>query len=300
MKKIMRSRFQSILVCGIGFLMMILFTACAGVASTTGTTTGATTITGRVVSVNTAQHSAILNVNGQQVTVSGLTDQEVTTLQAQVGKTYTLRVTQSSSNSYTMNPNSTPELNETSTPEVNPTETTNPTEPSTSLEQGSISFMGTVQSVAPNRIVVSMPNGRTLAMSANNQTDLSDFNGTLPTAGTFAAVEATANTDGSFTATTVKSATPGDPDQNIIDYQAVTTSAVGADAVLHFKVANQSYSFTIGSTADLGDFNNNARAIGTNQHVKVKVQFNGFHRLGDQGWKFKQLAECLEQLKEGA
>ena len=78
MKKIMRIRVQSILVCGIGFLMMILFTACAGVASTTGTTTtgtttGATTITGRVVSVNTAQHSAILNANGQQVTVSGLT-----------------------------------------------------------------------------------------------------------------------------------------------------------------------------------------------------------------------------------
>ena len=85
---------------------MILFTACAGVARTTG----ATTITGRVVSVNTAQHSAILDVNGQQVTVSGLTDQEVTTLQAQVGKTYTLQVTQSSGTSYTMNPNSTPEL----------------------------------------------------------------------------------------------------------------------------------------------------------------------------------------------
>ena len=275
MKKIMRIRFQSILVCGIGFLMVIVFTACAGVASTTGTTPGATTITGRVVSVNTAQHSAILSANGQQVTVSGLTDQEVTTLQAQVGKTYTLQVIQSSGNSYTMNPNSTPELNGTNTPEANPTETTNPTEPSTSLEQGSISFMGTVQSAAPNRIVVSMPNGRTLAMSATNQTDLSDFNGTLPTAGTLVGVKTTANTDGSFTATAVKPATPGDPDQNVVDYQAITTSAVGTDAVLHFKVANQNYSFTIGSTADLGDFNNNARAIGTNLHVKVEVRFNG-------------------------
>jgi len=199
----------------------------------------------------------------------------VTTLQAQVGKTYTLQVIQSSGNSYTMNPNSTPELNGTNTPEANPTETTNPTEPSTSLEQGSISFMGTVQSAAPNRIVVSMPNGRTLAMSATNQTDLSDFNGTLPTAGTLVGVKTTANTDGSFTATAVKPATPGDPDQNVVDYQAITTSAVGTDAVLHFKVANQNYSFTIGSTADLGDFNNNARAIGTNLHVKVEVRFNG-------------------------
>src|SRR6266853_175081 len=116
----MQSRLQSLLVCGIGLLMMFLVTACTGVASTYGTTTGGTTITGRVVSVNTAQHSTILNVNGQQVTVSGLTDQQVTTLQAQVGKTYTFQVTQSSGTLYTINPNSTLQLDETSTPEVNP------------------------------------------------------------------------------------------------------------------------------------------------------------------------------------
>src|SRR2546430_2587148 len=107
--------FQTILVGVIGLLMMILFTACAGVAGTNGTNTGGNAITGAVVSVNPAQHSAILNVNGQQVTVSGLTDQQVTTLQTQVGKTYTIQVTQGSGNSYTINPNSTPELNETNT-----------------------------------------------------------------------------------------------------------------------------------------------------------------------------------------
>ncbi len=275
MKKNIRSHLRSILVCGIMLLMLILVTACAGVTSTTGTTTGGTTITGRVVSVNTAQHSAIFNANGQQVTVSGLTDQEVTTLQAQVGKTYTLQVTQSSGNSYAINPNTTPELDETNTPGADPTNTSNPTEPSTSLEQGSISFIGTVKNVAPNRIVVSMPTGQSLAMSANSQTDLSEFNGILPTSGTLVDVQATANTDGSFTATTLKAATPGDPDQNVVDYQAITTSAVGADAVLHFKVANKSYSFTIGSTADLSEFNNNARAIGNNLHVKVEVRYNG-------------------------
>src|SRR5947209_2170559 len=250
--------------------MMILVTACAGVSGANGTT-----ITGSIVSVNTAQHSAVLNVNGQQVTVSGLTDQEVTTLQTQVGKGYTLQVTQSNGNSYTINPNTSPQLNETSTPQANSTETTNSTETPTSLQQGSISFIGTVKSVAPNQISVSMPNGQTLAMNTNSQTQLSDFNGALPTAGTLVSVKTTANTDGSFTAMTVKSAKPGDTDQNVIDYQAVTTSAVGADAVLHFKVAAKSYSFTIGSTADLKDFNNNARAIGTNLPVKVKVQFNG-------------------------
>ncbi|GAC1361007.1 MAG: hypothetical protein PVS3B1_05780 [Ktedonobacteraceae bacterium] len=278
MKKMMRSRFQSLLACGIGFLMLVLFTACAGVASTPGTTTGATTantVTGRVVSVNAGQHSAILDANGQQVTVSGLTDQQVTTLQAQVGKTYTIQVTQSSGNSYTINPNSPLELNETNTLEANRTETTNPTGPSTALEPGSISFVGTIQSAAPTRIVVGMPNGQTLAMSTNSQTEFSDFNGALPNAGTLATVKAIANTDGSFIAQTIKPATPGDSDQNVIDYKGITTSAVGADSVLHFKVANQSYSFTIGPTANLGDFNNNARAIGTNQRVKVKVQFNG-------------------------
>ncbi len=270
MKKIMRSRFQTILVCVIGLLMMILVTACAGVPGTSGNT-----ITGAIVSVNTAQHSATLNVNGQQVTVSGLTDQQVTTLQAQVGKTYTLQVIQGSGNSYTINSNSTPELIETNTPQPNVTETTNSTEPQTSLEQGNISFTGKVQSVGNNRIVVSMPNGQTLSMSINSQTDLSDFNGALPTTGTLVKVKATANTDGSFTASTVKPATPGDLDQNVIDYHGVTTSAVGSDRVLHFKVATKSYSFTIGSTANLSDFNNNAQSIGNNLRVKVEVQFNG-------------------------
>src|SRR6266516_4808982 len=152
MKKIIQNRFQTILVGVIGLLMMILFTACAGVAGTNGTNTGGNAITGAVVSVNPAQHSAILNVNGQQVTVSGLTDQQVTTLQTQVGKTYTIQVTQSSGNSYTINSNSTPELIETNTPQPNVTETTNSTEPQTSLEQGNISFTGKVQSVGNNRI----------------------------------------------------------------------------------------------------------------------------------------------------
>jgi len=250
--------------------MMILVTACAGVPGTSGNT-----ITGAIVSVNTAQHSATLNVNGQQVTVSGLTDQQVTTLQAQVGKTYTIQVTQGSGNSYTINSNSTPDLIETNTPQANPTEQPNVTEPQTSLEQGNISFIGKVQSVGNNRIVVSMPNGQTLSMSINSQTDLSDFNGALPTTGTLVKVEATANTDGSFTASTVKPATPGDLDQNVIDYHGVTTSAVGSDRVLHFKVATKSYSFTIGSTANLSDFNNNAQSIGNNLQVKVEVQFNG-------------------------
>jgi hypothetical protein len=275
MRKIMQNRFRTILVGVIGLLMMILFTACAGVAGTNATNAGGNTITGAVVSVNPAQHSAILNVNGQQVTVSGLTDQQVTTLQTQAGKTYTIHVTQSSGNSYTIDPNSTPEINETNTPPVNQTEQPNTTQPQTSFEQGNISFRGKVLSVVNNLIVVNMPNGQTLSMSINSLTDLSDSNGVLPATGTFVKVKAAANTDGSFTAASVKPATPGDLDQNVVDYQGVTTSAVGADRVLHFKVATKSYSYVIGSSSDLSDFNNNAQSIGNNLQVKVEVQFNG-------------------------
>jgi hypothetical protein len=62
---------------------------------------------------------------------------------------------------------------------------------------------------------------------------------------------------------------------NTVDYQGVTTSAVGSDRVIHFGVGSKSYSFSIGSTADLSDFNNNAQAVQANQSVKVEVLFSG-------------------------
>ena len=54
-----------------------------------------------------------------------------------------------------------------------------------------------------------------------------------------------------------------------------TTSAVGSDHVIHFNVGKKSYSFTLSSTADLGDFNGNAQSIQSGAQVKVKVQYNG-------------------------
>jgi hypothetical protein len=88
-------------------------------------------------------------------------------------------------------------------------------------------------------------------------------------------VESVANSDGSLTASKVSSADVNDQDQNVVTYQGVTTSAVGSDRVIHFKVGNQSYSFAIASNADLGDFNNNAQSIGNNQSVKLDVAFQG-------------------------
>jgi hypothetical protein len=266
-------RLQMTVVCIVGLLLMVLVTACAGVGSTS--TGGAITIRGTLISVNTSQHSATVNVNGQQVTVSGLTDQQVADLQPQVGRTYSLQVT-GSGNSYTIVPNSTPALSETETPVVNATSSVGVTQPPTTFAPGSIDFMGRVRSVSSSGLTVSMPNGRTLSMSITALTDRSHFGGGLPTGGQLIKVEATANADGSFTAAKLDTTDANDVvKQNIVQYKGLSTSAVGADRVIHFKVGTQSYSFTIGATADLSDVGGNAQAIQANQIVKVKVQFAG-------------------------
>lgn len=258
-------------VVGIAALVvMVLFTACAGVGTTPG---GTTTFSGSVVSVNAQNHSVTLNVNGQNQTISGLTDQEVALLQNQVGKVYAIQVTQNSDGSFSIESgtNVTPEANET--PNSNETSSNNET-PSSVNEPGNIEFIGNVTSSGNGNIVVSMPNGSSLSMSTNAQTDLGDFNNVLPGVNTRVKVQATANNDGSFTATKIGNVDSSD-DASIVKFQGITTSAVGADHVIHFAVGNKSFSYPIASTADLGDFNNNAQSIGNSANVKVTVQFNG-------------------------
>ena len=128
--------------------------------------------------------------------------------------------------------------------------------------------------MSTSSIVVSMPDGNSLSMIITSETDLSDFDNELPSVGKLIKVEAIANTDGSFTAAKLSHERSDDPDINVITYQGVTTSAVGADHVIHFKVGRKGYTFTIPSSADLEDFNNNAQAIHVNLAVKVKVRFH--------------------------
>ena len=264
-------RVQMAVICIVGLVLMVMVTACAGVGSPS--TGGTITIKGTIVSVNASQHSATLNVNGQQATVSGLTDQQVTALQPQVGKAYSLQVT-GSGNAYTIVSNSTPVLSETSG--VNTTPSVGVTQPSTTFAPGSLNFMGTVRSVSASSLTVSMPNGSTLLMNLTALTDRSHFGGGLPTSGQLIKVEATANADGSFTATKLDTTDASDVvNQNLVQYKGLSTSAVGADQVIHFKVGTRSYSFTIGATTDLSDVGGNAQAIQANQIVKVKVQFAG-------------------------
>jgi hypothetical protein len=269
MKQFVMRRF----VIGIAILaLMALFTACAGVGTNGGN--GNLTVSGSVVSVSPQNHSVTLNINGQQKTISGLTDQEISALQSQVGKMYAIQVTQNSDGSYEIVTGSNPTAEDT--PGAGETPTTNETPGAN--EPGSINFTGKVQSASNSSIVVSLPDGSSLTMSiVSGQTDLSDFNNALPAAGQTITVQATANTtDGSFLASKLGQADSGDlQNQNVVDFQGVTTSAVGTDHVIHFAVGNKSFSYAIGSNADLGDFSGNAQNIGNGASVKVEVTFNG-------------------------
>jgi hypothetical protein len=256
------------IVVGIAALvLMVLFSACAGVGTST-TPGGVTSLTvqGSVVSVDPVNHSVTLSVNGQTKTIKGLTNDQIAFLQSQIGKGFSIQVTQNSDGTYNIKAGTNPQADET--PNSNETPSVN--------EPGSIDFIGKVQSVNSSSIVVSMPDGSTLPMSiVNGQTDLSKFNGALPGVGQVIKVSATAN-NGSFTATALKPTDSGDlQDQNTVTFQGVTTQAVGSDRMIHFTVGNRSFSFAIASTAELKDFGGNAQSIASGTSVKVKVLYSG-------------------------
>jgi len=150
-----------------------------------------------------------------------------------------------------------------------------PTAPPVAFKAGGISFIGSVKSSTSSSLVMGAPTGQTYTLAISAQTDRSAFGGSLPTVGASVNMDAIINPDGSFTATILKPAVQGDPDLNVMAYTGITTSAVGADRVLHFTVGTKSYTFTLPATADLSDFNGNAQAIGNNISVKVKVQVSG-------------------------
>lgn len=276
MKSITNRKVQTVVLGIVGLVLMVLFSACSSVPGLGGPGSSYR-VTGQVQSVNAANHSVTVNVNGQSITINGLTSQELTALQSQVGKTYTIVATQNSDGSYTITTGSNP-VDVSNTPGVSQgIETETPETPATGSVQGTIEFIGKVQQVNGSSLKVSMPDGNTLTLNTvNGQTDLGDFNGALPGSGQLVKVEANANSDGSYTATKLGATDSGDlQDQFVVTYQGMTSSAVGSDNVIHFTVGSKSYSYTIGSGADLGDFNNSAQSIASNQAVKVEVLFQG-------------------------
>jgi hypothetical protein len=153
------------------------------------------------------------------------------------------------------------------------TQQSTPVAPPVVFKAGGISFIGPVKSINSSSLVMTAPNGQSYTLAINTLTDRSAFAGSLPAIGASVDMDAAANPNGSFTATRLKPAQPGDPDLNVIAYTGITTSAVGADRILHFTAGVKSYTFTIPATAVLSDFGGNAQAIGNNVAVKVKVQF---------------------------
>ncbi len=265
------------------FFVMVLFAACgvAGTGTGVGTGTGATGnlpgITGQVVSVNPSSHSVVVNVNGTNYTISGLSDQDITKLQGAVNKIWNFQVT-GSNGSYTITQGTSPQEQDNSTPEVNVTPENNGNQGTGAAAQGSISFDGAVQNVSPSSISVKMPDGNILSMSISTLTDHKDFGTGLPTNGQLVKVDAVTNADGTFTAKSldmVKSDEQTNPTKmNTVDFQGVTTSAVGSNGVINFNVGNKSYSFTIGPTTQVKDFAS-AQAIGSGQAVKVTALYSG-------------------------
>src|SRR5712692_6475606 len=192
-------------------------------------------LSGSVVSVDSTNHTVTLSVNGQNTTIKNVPDNVIT---------------------------------ETSegTPEANQTSSAN--------EPGSIQFIGKIASSSNGNVVVSLPDGSSFSMSTNAQTDLGDVNGSLPGVNTQVKVKANANPDGSFTATKIGNVVSSD-DPNQVQFQGVTAQAVGSDRVIRFTVGNKSFSFAIGSGADLSDYNGNAQSIASGASVKVTVEFSG-------------------------
>jgi hypothetical protein len=259
----------------VGVLLMFAFSACQGVTGTVGSSSGSASITGSIQSVSATNHSVTINVNGQTYTVTGLSDQQVQLLQSQVGKVYSIQVT-ANGNNYVISPGSNPQEDDNGTPGVISTPDSNNSGGGPSAP-GYIQFIGKVQSVSSSSVTVAMPNNRAITMNIiSGQTDESDLKGVPLAIGQIVSVEADVNTiDGSFTAAKIKATDSGDlSDANKVEFEGVTASAV-SNNVISFKVGNQSFSYQIGTGADLGDFNNNAQSIGANQAVKVTVVFNG-------------------------
>ena len=264
--------FQQMAIGIVGFILMVLITGCAGVSS-------AQNLTGSLVTVDPQHHSITLNANGRLYTINGLTDQEVAALQGQLGKVssmVSIQATQNSNGSYTIaaGQNS---ITFTVTTGTNGTASTNGNNGSSGPnEPGTILVFGTVKNANSSSVVVSLPNGQDLTININGQTKLEDFNGS-PSGGQVIKVEATANqNDGSFIATELKKADLGDLQNQDMSFQGITSSTVGPDNIIHLRIGNQNFNFTIvPGTTKLEDFSNNPQFIGSNVAVQVKVRFQG-------------------------
>src|SRR6266571_7492634 len=77
---------QAIVTCIAGLVLLLMMTACTSSFAGTDNAAGNTaSITGSITAVDTTNNTVTLNVQGQVLTIKGLTSQQVAALRPQVG-----------------------------------------------------------------------------------------------------------------------------------------------------------------------------------------------------------------------
>lgn len=131
------------------------------------------------------------------------------------------------------------------------------------FESGGISFLGVIKSNNSNVLLLTMPNGQPFTAKVVTQTDLTGFKGIVPAVGTAVDIDSAITPDGTFVVTMLRPVMAGNKDINVIEYKGYTTSAVGADQMIHLQVGSQHYSFMANPvpTTNLSDFDSDFHSI---------------------------------------
>ena len=276
-------RARGAVFCLCGLFVVLLLTACEGIATTTTANGTQYTLTGQVQSVNRQNRSLTLSVSGQSLTVNNLTDTQISQLQNQVGKKYTIIATRNADGSYTIVLGTNPVVSSDNTPvgisspTPAPTSNTDTTSNAGPPVQGKITFVGKVQSLSASQLVATLPSGDSLTIDINATT--SNTLGGQTASGQSIFIEALTNPDGTLVARTLDVADQSeqnDPNvSNEVDFTGFTTSPVGSDHVIHFKVGTNVYSAAlVVGTTDLRH-TKGIQSLTANMRVKVNVLYNG-------------------------
>ncbi|MBO0777631.1 MAG: hypothetical protein J2P37_02275 [Ktedonobacteraceae bacterium] len=261
-----------------GCVVMLLVSACQGIDGlnmlgnpSTSTVNGNTNmyISGTIQSVNVREHSAILVVNGQRLTVSGLTDEQVSVMGANQGRSLTLQVRQVGVDSYTVATGGAAEIDPTATPAVASASTDG-----AASVAGSIEYVGTVLSADSDNVTVRMPDGQGLPMRVIRGQD--GFHRSWPAVGQVVRVKTIAMSDGTFQATQLQLADSDDVrNQDIVKYRGLLNSVSGSDKMYSIRVGKKEFRFPLDLEVDLDFFHMRIVPKLNNVMVKAEVVFDG-------------------------
>lgn len=276
---------SSVLVVVSACCVLLGVSACTGIprdpgmqAASTGTAVAGRSspviyISGTVQSVDPVGHSAFLLISGQQITINGLTDEQINYLRSSQGSVLTVQANQTASNTYTIATGSTMMLGASPTPVL----VAGPGNgPATSVS-GTIEFVGSVLNANNNNITVRMPDNQGLQMSMlNGQTDIEDFQGRQPAVGQMVKVKAMTMPDGTFQAASLDIANTDDLQRlNVVEYKGAFSGIAGSNNQFSIHIGNRNFTFPVGAGINLNDLHLNMQPSGSNLFMKIEVAFNG-------------------------